>query len=401
MKTNQKQKDRIAELDRLIEAVTTDAYGEDEQLWALRQVIEDAVALPADAAVIGEPVEVMEVDYDGNVRRGLTTRCRRQDGTVYTLSAADVVFPEASPGARYLAAYRRWLGLDPFAGMQPPPKPPKAAADDIDLGTTVELIALAVKERGIRCRLPGSERVVTLRAAIRMDLVPGQILTVVPRKQWRYAGHPYLSGDIESTRIDVGALGLVPLGLTEIGLWDPDEQYWGEPENPIEAWTEPIIARGPLPEFKMEQVLPGEDVEDPGSDPITRAAELYDAGERGEARKLLMGLCQSDLRCLDAHADLGHLAFDYVPEAIGHFEVGYRIGALSLGDRFDGVLPWELVDNRPFLRCMYGYGVCLWRLGRFDEALPIFERLRSLNPADNQRMRFVIGDVRAKKAWKA
>ena len=37
----------------------------------------DSVALPADAFVIGEPVEVVEVDYDGNARRGLTARCRR------------------------------------------------------------------------------------------------------------------------------------------------------------------------------------------------------------------------------------------------------------------------------------------------------------------------------------
>jgi hypothetical protein len=51
--------DDAAALDRLIEGITVDAYGEGEQLWAFRQAFEDGVALPADAFVIGEPVFVL------------------------------------------------------------------------------------------------------------------------------------------------------------------------------------------------------------------------------------------------------------------------------------------------------------------------------------------------------
>lgn len=32
--------------DELLEEILTDAYGEDEQLWALRQAFEDDVSLP-------------------------------------------------------------------------------------------------------------------------------------------------------------------------------------------------------------------------------------------------------------------------------------------------------------------------------------------------------------------
>ncbi len=75
-----------------------------------------------------------------------------------------------------------------------------------------------------------------------------------------------------------------------------------------------------------------------------------------------MELCQSDVRCLDAHAHLGNLAFDSrVEVAIRHYEVGMRIGELSLGPDFDGLLHCGNVDNRPFLRCMHGFGLCLWR----------------------------------------
>jgi hypothetical protein len=56
-------------MDDLIEEIIVDAYGEDE------------VPLPADGFVIGEPVSVGKIDYDGNERRGLTAKCRRDDGS--------------------------------------------------------------------------------------------------------------------------------------------------------------------------------------------------------------------------------------------------------------------------------------------------------------------------------
>ena len=72
-----------------------------------------------------------------------------------------------------------------------------------------------------------------------------------------------MSGEIASTRLDVAALGLVPLRLEGRGIWDPDEEYWGEEDEPIEDWAKPIIAHGPRQEFEMEQVFPGADPDDP------------------------------------------------------------------------------------------------------------------------------------------
>jgi len=142
-------------------------------------------------------------------------------------------------------------------------------------------------------------RGITLRASRRWDLVPGQIVVVKPRKQWSNAGHPSLSGEIESVRLDVAALGLVPLRLEGQGTWTPDEHSWGEEDEPIDEWAKPIIARGPRQAFEMEQVVPGKD------------------------------------------------AGDHRPEdAIRHYEVGLRIGELSLGPAFDGLLPWGHIDSQ-------------------------------------------------------
>lgn len=134
----------IAGLDRLIEEITVDAYGDDEQLWAFRQALEDEITLPANGVVIGEPVSVVAIDYDGNERRGLTTKCRREDGSEHVVAASEVVFPDGSNAARHISAYRKWLGLEPYLPGDPAPshrkRQPKATADDLDLSGPVDLV---------------------------------------------------------------------------------------------------------------------------------------------------------------------------------------------------------------------------------------------------------------------
>jgi len=330
---------------------------------------EGAVSFPCDGFVIGEPVSILEIGYAGNVRRGLTATCRREDGSVHVVSALDVAFPGQWNGTRYVAAYRKWQGVQPFPpDVSPPPRRTrkhKVTAADVDMASTVELVVLSLKDNAVRCRLLGTERVITLRAEQPWNVVPAEIAVVKPKKQWRYAGHPYLSGRIDSVRLDAAALGLIPLKLVDEGTWTPGEHYWGEDDEPLEEWTKPIIARGARQMFEMEQVLPGWDPADSDDDPITESNELKAAGDFKAATRKLMDLCQADLRCLDAHAHLGNLSFDRRPEdAIRHYEAGLRIGELSLGAAFDGLLPWGLIDNRPFLRCMQGYGLCLANLTR-------------------------------------
>jgi hypothetical protein len=320
------------ELNGMIDEIIVDAYGDDEQLWAFRQAFEDKVVVPAEAFVVGEPVTVLTIDYDGNKRRGLTARCRREEGSEQVIAACDLIFPEGSAAARYMAAYRTWLGIEPHPQVslsKTRRRPPKATEDDFDMTRDVELIAVAVKGNAVSCRIVGKERVITIRPAGLWDVVPGEIIMMTPRKHWRYGGHPYLSGEIKAWRLDIPTLGLTPLKLNETGMWDPKDHYWGEPDEPIEEWAKPIRSRGPRPEYEMEQVLPGENPDDPDTDPIIEAAELRDAGDYLGAHRKLMTLLAADLRCLDAHAHLGNFVYDHFPEkAIRHYEVGVRIGEL-------------------------------------------------------------------------
>jgi hypothetical protein len=107
-------------IDDLIEEVTVDAYGPDEQLWAFRQAFEDTADLPFAGRVVGVAVLVDQVDYEGDDRRGLVAICQR-DGQQHTVSLLDVRLAEpVTPAtAQLVAAYRRWAGADP---------PPRRAA---------------------------------------------------------------------------------------------------------------------------------------------------------------------------------------------------------------------------------------------------------------------------------
>ncbi|HEY7334906.1 MAG TPA: hypothetical protein VH639_08480 [Bryobacteraceae bacterium] len=272
-----------------------------------------------------------------------------------------------------------------------------SSAELIPAKQVVELVVLWAKGQTAHCRLLGSEY--TVRLGSRRVWAPGEILQVRVLKPWK-RGDVRLAGEVESARIDTAALKLIPLRLEPSGTWDPAKHYWGDKGEPIQKWAKPIIARGPRPAFEMEQVLPGYDYEDPELDPIGISVDLKASGDIVGARKTLMDLCRADLRCLDAHAHLGNLAFDRRPaDAIRNYEVGLRIGELSLPKAFDGVLLWGMMDNRPFLRCMCGFGLCLWRLRRVKEALAIFNRMLWLNPDDNQGARFLIHDIREGRSW--
>jgi hypothetical protein len=173
--------------------------------------MEDQIRLPAEAFVVGEPVTVLEIDYDGNERRGLTVRCRREDGSEHRLAASDVIFAEGSKEADYVAAYRTWLGVEPYPHVSLYRRP-KATEDDLDMNKKAELIALAVKGNAISCRILGKNRVLTLRPTGRWEVVPGEILTVMPHRKWRYAGHPYLAGEIKAGASTSPRSALRPFG---------------------------------------------------------------------------------------------------------------------------------------------------------------------------------------------
>jgi hypothetical protein len=342
------------------------------------------VVLPADAHIIGEPVTITQIRYPGLARAGLLATCKRGDLT-YELTLADVVFPAASAGASLVARYRTWLGLAPFVapGVEVA-RPHKVEGDDIVVGRPVDLVVLACKSNALRCRLLGSAREVTLRTAVR-DEIPGSIITVTPKKQWTHARHPYLSGDVSTVRIDASVLGLVPLALHR-------------EDAPYDAAGRDAAGDG-RPMYRLAQVAPASD--DAGADLLLEAQDCIDARSYAEADELLHKVLALDLRQLDAHALLGERNLSSWPTlALHHFELGVAIGSLTVGADFDGVLPWGLVDNRPFLRCLHGLARAFLRRDRREDAAAALRRLLRLDPADPLGAGASVAAIEAGKTWR-
>ncbi len=377
------------DLPRLVEEVTGDAHDDRGRFRSFLAALQAVLRLPADAHVIGEPVELLSLEYSGHSRQGLMVRCRR-DGREYVVSVADITLPSASPAARLLAAYRLWCGLEPVPQASTP-RPPKAAPEDVPGDRPVELVVLVLKQSAVRCRLLGSDRQITLRSTGLWKLVPGDIVTVQPRRRWTHARHPYISGEVLGWRFAPQEIGLVPLRLEPKGVWDPGP---GAGVG-VEPWFRPILEAGPRPVFEMENAFPDGD-----DSPILEAIGACEAGDVEHARDLLDELLARDLRCIEARALLAAMAFSVLPrEALRYHESGVRIGDLSFPPDFRGVLPWSWPGNQPFLRCLHGYGLCLWRLKRFDEALPALERLLRLDPADHQGVRAILDAVQRRQPW--
>ncbi|MBU1339499.1 MAG: hypothetical protein KKD56_10575 [Acidobacteria bacterium] len=275
----------------------------------------------------------------------------------------------------------------------------------IPLGEPIELVALAVKELAIRCRILDSHIPITFRK-VRGE-VEGEIITVRPEKLWQFKNTNYMSGKVESVRIDIPALNLEPLSLKDPWPWKPKEEYWGEPDDMTLKYFKGIKKFGQRISYEMEQILPFDDPEEPFDDPITVANDLFQGGQFDEAYRMMEKLLVEDLRCLDAHAHLGNWLFNRAkgPQSFSleksrkHYEVGVRIGELSFPGDENIVLPWGRIDNRPYLRCLHGYGLALWRMGEAEEAHRQFERMLWFNPSDNQGARFLLMDMDEGKTW--
>jgi hypothetical protein len=103
--------DKQAGWEAMIEEATVDCYDEYEAFAGMLATLEDRLAFPFEAQVLGETVEVLGLDtQQSSERRGVVAQVRRE-GRQYTVALADVeAVGDGSETAEWLAAYRYWLG---------------------------------------------------------------------------------------------------------------------------------------------------------------------------------------------------------------------------------------------------------------------------------------------------
>jgi hypothetical protein len=97
-----------AQLDAMIDDLTVDAYGDDEQLSGFLVGADEALVPGERASIVGVDVEILAVDAGPDERTGLLAGVRR-DGQAYEVTLADLSFP-AQSALGLVAVYRRRQG---------------------------------------------------------------------------------------------------------------------------------------------------------------------------------------------------------------------------------------------------------------------------------------------------
>jgi len=315
--------------------------------------------------------------------------------------------PFATARSHVLRARREQQGGDAAAQTGAPGSAPAAAEPRPRSREGARLEAAVIRRgtRTARVRVLATGEQITVRARDLWHVMPGHVVTLALQRRWRHRGQLYAEGEVSEVRIDVPALGLLPLRVEERGAFIAESATEAADVADLADMAEALqelrarLTATPRVAYEMEQVLPGT-AAGSGFDPILAAVDRKRRGDVAGAVRLLMDLLTEDLRCLDAHAHLGNLVFPSYPEhALIHYEIGAAIGEHALGPTFAGALPWSLLDNRPFLRCLHGQGLALWRLERMEEAARVFERLLWLNPADGQGAGRCWAEVQAGRPW--
>jgi hypothetical protein len=91
----------------MIEEATVGAYGESEQITGWYTMLEEHLALPFEATVLGVLVKVVRLDLRGdNDIVAICTRGRERR----SVSILDLPLPSPKPvGAEWIEAYRHWV----------------------------------------------------------------------------------------------------------------------------------------------------------------------------------------------------------------------------------------------------------------------------------------------------
>lgn len=120
--------------------------------------------------------------------------------------------------------------------------------------------------------------------------------------------------------------------------------------------------------------------------------EHWWAGHRREALSYFRRAVKIDPLHADAHNHLGIASLDArrLKDAEQHFRAAVDGGERRI-ERDGKLVPWPILDNRPYLRALGNLALALVEQRKWPEALAIHQRMLELNPNDNQGVRYLIG----------
>jgi len=122
------------------------------------------------------------------------------------------------------------------------------------------------------------------------------------------------------------------------------------------------------------------------------AIELWETEHLSQAERRYRQLLLDYPEFIDVYHHLAMLLdeTDRYPEAFQLWQRAVDIGLNCFPRSFSigrDLLPWAVLDNRPFLRAYHGLGLVIFEQGGVENALSIFTDILAMNPNDNQGVR--------------
>ena len=127
------------------------------------------------------------------------------------------------------------------------------------------------------------------------------------------------------------------------------------------------------------------------------ALEHWRVGDLTTAEAMYRALVDEYPEFIDVHHHLA-LVLDVTgrgEQAFPLWQAVVDLGLSCLPQEFEmgrDLLPWLILENRPFLRAYHGLGLEYLERGETEKALGIFENILALNPGDNQGVRALVVD---------
>jgi tetratricopeptide (TPR) repeat protein len=108
-----------------------------------------------------------------------------------------------------------------------------------------------------------------------------------------------------------------------------------------------------------------------------------------QAKEKLIEALKLDPDCIEVYEFLGDKATD-INIAISRYKTGIDIGRRIFGGEYlekNRGHFWMIHETRPYMRCLHQYADCLYKSGKPQDSIAIYEALLVLNPNDNQGVR--------------
>ena len=135
-------------------------------------------------------------------------------------------------------------------------------------------------------------------------------------------------------------------------------------------------------------------------DYLDEAMEYLEKDDKKSAIECLHKALALDNNYLEAISDLGLIYFyTDIKKSKEYYEKACELSKKELGGEWPKELEWGTLKNRPYLLSLQGLGLICWRENEIEEAKKLFELLLTLNPNDNQGIRYCMTAIYMGLAW--